>query len=277
MFSSKVTGAWFLHKLTKDMELDFFVCFSSISAVWGSKWQAHYGAANHFLDILAHHRRAIGLPALTLNWGLLVGGGMSDNEEYLQWLAGIGIEGLDPEQGFKALNYLLSTNAIQTTIAKVNWKTFKALYEAQQPRPLLEEIQVEEKQQQSQSKQQSVKVEILKSLKELPASEHETLLTAYLQEEVAKTLHLSPSRLDVQRPLNKMGLDSLMMMELRNRVQEELDVEIPMVKLMGGISVIELVTEIKYQLKEVQSPTTSVQQSTIESSSLEEDTEEFLI
>ena len=277
MFSSKTTGAWLLHQFTKDMELDFFVCFSSASAVWGAKGQAHYGAANHFLDILAHYRRAIGLAALTVNWGLLEGGGMVSNDEYHQWLVKIGVEGFQPEQGFKALNYLLSTNAIQTTIAKVNWKTFKALYEAQQPRPLLEEIQVEEKQQQSQSKQQSVKVEILKSLKELPASEHETLLTAYLQEEVAKTLHLSPSRLDVQRPLNKMGLDSLMMMELRNRVQEELDVEIPMVKLMGGISVIELVTEIKDQLKEVQSPTTSVQQTIIESSSLDEDTEEFLI
>ena len=272
MFLPKITGAWLLHKLSQDQDikLDFFVCFSSASAVWGAKGQAHYGAANHFLDILAHYRRAIGLPALTVNWGLLEGGGMVSDDEYHQWLVKIGMDGFQPEQGFMALDYLLGTNAIQTTIAKVNWKKFKDLYEARQPRPLLEEIQVQDQQAEN-SQSKLVKIDILQSLKELSASdEQERILIAYLQEQVAKTLHLSPSRLDVQQPLNKMGLDSLMMMELRNRIVEELDVEIPMAKLMGGVSVIELVTEIKQQLQNVLSP--------IESSSLEDDDiEEFLI
>ncbi len=266
MFRPKITGAWILHQLTKEMALDFFVCFSSASAVWGAKGQAHYGAANHFLDMLAHYRRAMGLPALTLNWGLLEGGGMVSDREYHQWLVKTGVEGFQPEQGFMAFAYLLGTEAIQTTIAKVNWKTFKTLYEARQPRPLLEEIEDT----QESNKQQSV--EISQRLKEWPASEHETLLTEYLRAQVALTLHMSPSKLDVQQPLNKMGLDSLMMMELRSRIVEELDAEIPMAKLMGGVSVIELVTEIKPQLKE-----SSVQQTTIKPSILDAETEEIFI
>ena len=56
----KVVGTWILHQLTRDLNLDFFACSSSIASVWGSKGQAHYTAANHFLDALAHHRRRLG-------------------------------------------------------------------------------------------------------------------------------------------------------------------------------------------------------------------------
>ena len=68
----KVAGAWLLHQMTerKEKALDFFVMFSSIASVWGSKGQAHYAAANAFLDALAHYRCSLGLPALAINWGV---------------------------------------------------------------------------------------------------------------------------------------------------------------------------------------------------------------
>ena len=58
MFGPKVIGTWVLEQLTRDMKLDFFVCFSSMVSVWGAKRQAHYVAGNHFLDLFAHYRRA---------------------------------------------------------------------------------------------------------------------------------------------------------------------------------------------------------------------------
>src|SRR5262249_1467531 len=69
-------GAWHLHDQTKSLSIDLFVLFSSATALIGNPGQANYVAANVFLDALAHHRRAIGLPALSVNWGALGGSGM---------------------------------------------------------------------------------------------------------------------------------------------------------------------------------------------------------
>src|SRR5439155_17412903 len=66
---AKVEGAWNLHEQTTSRPLDFFVLFSSGSSLVGSPGQANYCAANAFLDALAHHRHAQGLPALAINWG----------------------------------------------------------------------------------------------------------------------------------------------------------------------------------------------------------------
>ncbi len=250
VFRAKITGTWLLHQLTQNLELDFFVCFSSASAVWGAKGQAHYAAANHFLDIFAYYRRAIGLPALSINWGLLEGGGMTHNEAYHQWLVQIGIEGLQPEQGFIALDYLLDTKAIQTTVAKVDWNTFKALYEARQQRPLLDEIEVQPPIAPDALQSDPQTAEILQRLKEVSTNEHQTLLTEYLQAQIAKTLQWSPSQLDVQQPLSNMGFDSLMAMELRNRIKTDLNMDVPLVKFMEGFSVASLATLVNEQINE---------------------------
>ena len=67
----KVIGAWNLHTLTLDIPLDFFVLFSSFASIIGNPGQANYVAGNAFLDALAYYRRARGLPALTINWGVV--------------------------------------------------------------------------------------------------------------------------------------------------------------------------------------------------------------
>jgi short-subunit dehydrogenase len=69
MFHAKVTGSWLLHQLTKELELECFVLFSSTTALLGVSDLAHYAAANCFLDSLAAYRHAAGLPAISINWG----------------------------------------------------------------------------------------------------------------------------------------------------------------------------------------------------------------
>ncbi len=252
MLRPKTVGAWLLHQLTKDLEIDFFVCFSSAGSVWGAKGQGHYDAANHFLDVLAHYRRSIGLPALSVNWGLLAGGGMV-TREYHQWLQQIGIKELQPEQGFDALGHLLSIGEVQTTVANVNWSQFKNVYEVRGKRLLLEEILVQPSE--KTDEQQSVqRPDILQKWEEATAGDRHSLIIDYVQTLVTKVLRLSPSQLDVQQPLNSMGLDSLMAVDLRNRVKTELEVDVPMVKFMEGFSVASLATLLSKQLTDVRSP-----------------------
>ncbi len=84
----KAQGAWLLHEATREMKLDCFVMFSSVSSIFGNPGQGNYSAANAFLDSLAHHRQALGLPALTVNWGVLGGEGyVARNERVADFLA----------------------------------------------------------------------------------------------------------------------------------------------------------------------------------------------
>jgi acyl transferase domain-containing protein/acyl-CoA synthetase (AMP-forming)/AMP-acid ligase II/acyl carrier protein len=226
VMAPKVQGAWNLHTLTQNLELDFFVCFSSVSALLGSPGQANYAAANHFLDVLAHYRHGLGLPALSVNWGPWTGGGMAVEESQTR-LSRMGIQGLQPEQAIAALESMLGANCVQTTVANVDWSLFKELYEARGKRSLLELLaeQPHEAQLPQQSVQQS---EILQRLQAVAPSERISLLIAYIQGEVAKVLGLEPSNLpDPQQGFFDMGMDSLMAAEFKNRLEVSLETSVP--------------------------------------------------
>ena len=86
----KMLGAWILHNATQEIDLDFFVSFSSFSAVMGAVRQSNYNAGNAFLDAISQHRNSIGQNGLTFNWGALMGAGFvqrnEKTEQYLQLL-----------------------------------------------------------------------------------------------------------------------------------------------------------------------------------------------
>ncbi|WP_424102172.1 type I polyketide synthase [Moorena producens] len=248
VMAAKVIGGWILHQLTQDKELDFFVSFSSIAAVWGAAGQAHYAASNHFLDGLTHYRRAKGLPSLSINWGPWSGGGMAGEQE-LKELGKRGVESLSPEEGTAALEQLWTSGNLQITVANVNWSLFKQLYEIGRRRLLLEEIEVEPLETQLSNSQPNA--EILQQIEASSPREREKLLITHFQSEVAQVLGMTASQIDVQQPLNTMGLDSLMAVELRNRVQSDLGVDVPIVKFIEDISIVGLATEVNGQLTQI--------------------------
>ena len=225
VMAAKVMGGWNLHQLTLDLELDFFVSFSSIAAVWGGAGQAHYAAANHFLDGLTHYRRGSGLPSLSINWGPWSGGGMAAEVE-LEQLRRRGIEVLSPQEGISALEQLWRSGNPQITVANVNWSLFKQLYEIGGQK-LLCEIEVEALATEE-SKSNSEQNQLLKRLESLPAGEQYHVLRAEIQSEVAKVLGLSDDKLpDFEQGFFELGMDSLMAVELRNRITQLLGVKLP--------------------------------------------------
>ncbi|NET16700.1 MAG: SDR family NAD(P)-dependent oxidoreductase, partial [Okeania sp. SIO1H6] len=243
----KVIGGWLLHQLTQDREIDFFVNFSSIAAVWGSVDQAHYAAANHFLDGLSHYRQAIGLPSNSINWGPWAGGGMADTER-LNWLSKIGIKSLAPQKGIAALSELLATNNPQTVVADIDWALFKQFYEVEQKRLFLEKID-------SYSKTENVErvseqtSEIMKKLNEAQKNKRQQVLSYYLQIEIGKLLGFSHSLLpELDLGLFDMGMNSLSLVELRNLLNYSLNCSISTATLFDISNIQEL---SKYLIKKL--------------------------
>ncbi|HZX00750.1 MAG TPA: SDR family NAD(P)-dependent oxidoreductase, partial [Bacilli bacterium] len=225
VMEAKVAGAWNLHALTRGAPLQVFACFSSISSVWGSAGQGAYAAANAFLDALVHHRRAQGLPALSVNWGPWSGGGMASAED-LAVLARMGIGALQPASALSSLAALIDAGAAQAVVADMNWPVFRAVYEARRERALLAEIGDRSPGPPRPAAPGSAApaspwAERLQSAR---AGERTKLLQAWLSEEVAKVLGFKDgaSAVGVRRGFFDMGMDSLMAVELRNRVQAQL-------------------------------------------------------
>ena len=173
VLAPKVVGTWNLHQMTLGMKLDFFVCISSITSIWGSEGLADYAAANHFLDIFAHYRHSLKLPALTVNVGALSGGGMHYQHQELtglqQLVNQIGLKYYSPQELLKTVEYSLEIGVPQQAIVDIDWTIFKQLYEARERRTLLKKIDI---QLPKPLKQQLGQVgEVLQKLKDAPPSE----------------------------------------------------------------------------------------------------------
>lgn len=123
VLAAKTLGAWQLHLLTQNLALDFFVCFSSMVALFGSPGQSNYAAGNCFLDALAHYRQQQSLPALSINWSLWAAGGMN-TPEINAHIKATGATPLTVPQATEALAYLLTTRLPQVGVAAIDWRQF---------------------------------------------------------------------------------------------------------------------------------------------------------
>jgi acyl transferase domain-containing protein/acyl carrier protein len=230
---SKVTGAWLLHQFTEARKtagkgVDFFVLFSSGASVWGGHGLAHYAAANQFLDALSQHRAALGIPVLSVNWGWWAGAGLV-KEELAGLFGRIGLKSLPPEQALTVLAYLLESGVSHKTVADVDWRVFGPIFEARRNRPLLDKVAVRpQPQEESGNKREEKRSLLLDRIEQAPWTEKRPLLHSYIRNEVAEILGFSSSdRIDPKQGFFKMGMDSVMTVQLRNRLDQDLGCSLP--------------------------------------------------
>jgi myxalamid-type polyketide synthase MxaE and MxaD len=244
----KVMGAWLLHHLLSDEALDFFVLFSSAGSMLGQPGQGNYAAGNAFLDALAHHRQAQGQPALSINWGAWAGEGFADSvggKRLAARLALMGISSIEPQQALEILGRLLGQHAAQVVAVPVDWNQYREFYSSDIASPLLSELAREATEA---PRPAGLTTATRDALLAAEPADRQRLLQSYLLEHVARALGLSPAKLDPHQPLSDLGLDSLMAVELKNRIAFDLKVNVPVVKFLQGFSVDQAVTQVLEQL-----------------------------
>ncbi len=226
MFRAKVAGSWTLHRLTGDMNLNYFVLFSSTTALWGVNGMAHYAAANCFLDSLAHHRRAAGLPALSVNWGLWAEARLFSGEEQAR-MARFGLEPMPVDRAMATLERLLEGDAAQKVVAAVDWATLKPTYEARRPRPFLSQVESFAPPAAALPRTAPT-LTLAQQLEALPPDERNEFLLGYVGRQVAYVMgHDDSQPLEVERGLFEIGMDSLMAVELKNRLETAVGRRLP--------------------------------------------------
>ncbi len=226
MLRPKVQGTWLLHELTTKLDLDFFVLFSSTTALLGANGLAHYAAANAFLDSFAHYRHSLGLPATSINWGAWSVMRAASQAEQRR-VAESGLEQMAADQALALLGECLAEpQPAQVMIAAVHWAALKPIYEARRARPFLTLVG---------SSSQGRTPPRQEPVADLPAQyqaarpeDRRDLLIERLRQAVAKVVGMAdPSAIDPHQGLFEMGLDSLMSVELKTQLERQVGRSLP--------------------------------------------------
>ncbi len=252
VMAPKVLGTWNLHHHTLGEPLDFFVLFSSVASVFGNPGQGNYVAANAFLEGFTAFRRAQGLPALAINWGGIADVGYIAElaERGEQLLERMGLHAMAPELALERMGRLLQEGQTRTIVADIDWRQIKAAWPAS-PRwanllPGDDEV--------TPSHEQGGAAHhhgegFRQRLVSAAAEERRELVTASLSDHLARVLGASVGSIDPERPMADVGLDSLMAVELRSRIERYLGADVPVLQIQAR-SLAELASYLIEQLTE---------------------------
>jgi myxalamid-type polyketide synthase MxaB len=238
-FAPKFSGAWNLHLATLDQPLDFFVMFSSVAAVLGSPGQGNYAAGNAFLDGLASYRRGQGLAATAINWGPWGDSGMAADTTTPVEMRSRGMNLLSPSACLNVMAEALRKKVANVAVMDVQWADTFRLLSSRQP-ALLRNLSQEAATEVKDTGGSAVDHEFRDELRELDVQQRQAKLSAYFADELASIMGTDPDELDLDQPLTSLGLDSLMAMELKNKIETRLMLNLPMARFLEGPSVNEL-------------------------------------
>lgn len=221
VFKPKVNGVLNLHHATKQCHLDYFVCYSSISAFLGNASQTNYAAANTFLDMFCHYRRKLGLPGQSINWGALNLGLLLNKEHFQRFLEAKGMMVLDIPEIHKSLEQCLMLNLPQQAVCRFHFRNIRYNILSQNVAltnrlsELVNEAFQKSKENDTQAKQTQA------------VSPRE-----YVVSLLSETVGMDRSELKEESPLSSLGIDSMQAMTVQNVIFQEKGVNLPLVKLL---------------------------------------------
>jgi acyl transferase domain-containing protein/acyl carrier protein len=237
----KVHGGWLLHRVLQSQPLDFFVLFSSTGAVIASPGQGNYAAGNAFLDALAHHRQNLGLPGLSIGWGPW-SVGMVEQLQLEQIYTRRGIDLITPEAGMQMLARVLGQRPAYLTAISVNWVTARETSPLGELPPMFALLGTQEGDQASEDEGDGQS--LLAQLAAAPAADRAAIVTMRLKEMAARVLQLDPESFSEEEPITSLGMDSMMAIEVKHRIEATLKVDVSVLELLQGATIAGMATRI---------------------------------
>ncbi len=225
VFAPKLDAAWYLHELTAGLDLSAFVLFSSVAGVLGSPAQSNYAAANAFLDALAVARRAQGLPATSMAWGMWAAeGGMGTR------LGGDGVARMEraghapfsEEQGLALFDAALGAGPAQVLTARFGFSALRARASQGTLSPIMRGLV------RAPARHRHERGSLGERLAALPEPERLGFALDLVRTHTAAVLgHATAAQVDPERPFKELGFDSLAAVELRNRLGAATGLQLP--------------------------------------------------
>ncbi|MET9757335.1 SDR family NAD(P)-dependent oxidoreductase, partial [Streptomyces syringium] len=223
----KVDAAWHLHELTRDLDLAAFVTFSSVSGTFGGAGQGNYAAGNAFLDALAHHRAAQGLPAVSLAWGAWAqGAGMTSalDDRDIRRAADAGMPLLSVEEGLALFDAALATGEPAVLPVRLDLPVLRTRGEA----PALLRGLIRDRSRRTAVAGPAATADLPQRLSRLERAERLEALLDLVRAQAALVLgHASGDDVDPERAFRDLGFDSLTAVELRNKLNTATGLRLP--------------------------------------------------
>jgi len=239
VMAPKIRGTRVLHNAFRGYDLDFFVMFGSAGSVLAAPGQGNYAAANAFLDAFAHYRQAEGLPALTIGWGPW-SVGMVEELKLEKRYAQRGIELITPAVGIRILDRLINQKAASVIAIGADWMQARRVGFGGKLPPMFSELGVEEASPEHVGSDSSMR-ELISAM---PEEDRLDAVASHVRQIVAAVFELPVAEVGLDDSLDDIGLDSMMAMDFRLRINAAFAIDVPLLELLRGVSVTSLAVHI---------------------------------
>ena len=240
----KIVGARVLHDAFKDHDLEFFVMFGSAGSTIASPGQGNYAAANAFLDAFAHFRQAQGLPALTIGWGPW-SVGMVEELKLEKIYASRGIELITPAVGGRILDRLISQKTPNVVAITADWSRARHAGLGGRLPMMFSELETDE----SSPYQTDSESSILDVLATTQDADRPAVIADQVRRIVAAVFDCAVTDIECDDILDDIGLDSMMAMDFRVRINTTFSIDIPVLEILRGVSVNSLSERVLAELR----------------------------
>jgi acyl transferase domain-containing protein/NADPH:quinone reductase-like Zn-dependent oxidoreductase/7-keto-8-aminopelargonate synthetase-like enzyme/acyl carrier protein len=245
VMAAKVQGAWNLHQATQGLALDHFICFSSMAALVGSPGQTNYAAANAFVDALVCERRAAGLPGLAIDWGPWAEVGMAADLD----MSRAGIDRIDVEGGLAVISGLMSLDPASTPaqlgVLRVRWDVFRERGMPDDYASFVSELTRQPMAAAAKSDS------FLTRFRTAPEADRTSLIQTCIRDTLGLVLGLAADEaVEPTAPWMDLGLDSLMMVEVKNRLERSFGLSLPVELMMADVTTEALASHVLDMLGE---------------------------